>query len=108
MDDRHFSYITKLTKNTVRQNSQEQDETATKTTKSGRIVFSDLTDKIGKSQCVASMSPIMYARGEGGRKVKAKTRSLGSTQLAIRIIHNTHLGRVRRVHFRSETVHRSA
>jgi hypothetical protein len=52
------------------------------------------------------MSPIMYAQGEGGGKVKAKakTRSLGSTQLAIRIIHNTHVGRVRRVHVRSETV----
>jgi len=54
------------------------------------------------------MSPIMYAQGESGRKVKAKTRSLGSTQLAIRIIHNTHVGRVRRVHVRSDTVHRSA
>ncbi len=108
MDDRHFGYITKLTKTTVCQTSQEQDETATKTTKSGRIVFCDLTDKIGKTQCVASMSLIMYAQGEWGRKVKAKTRSLGSTQLAIRIIHNTHVGRVRRVHVRSETVHRSA
>jgi hypothetical protein len=108
MDYRHFGYITKLTKNTVCQTSQEQDETATKTTKSGRIVFSDLTDKIGKTRCVASMSAIMYARGEEARKVKAKKRSLGSTQLAIRIIHNTHVGRVRRVHVRSETVHRSA
>jgi len=50
----------------------------------------------------------MYAQGEGGRKVKAKTRSVGSTELAIRIIYNTHVGRVRRVHVRSETVHRSA
>jgi len=59
MDDRPFGYITKLTKNTVCQTSQEQDEIAMNTTKSGRIVFSDLTDKIGKIQCVASMSPIM-------------------------------------------------
>jgi hypothetical protein len=57
---------------------------------------------------VASKSPIVYAQGEGGRKVKAKTRSVGNTQLAIRIIHNAHVGRVRRVHVRSETVHRSA
>jgi len=50
-----------------------------------------------------------YVRaGEEGKKVKAKTRSVGSTQLAIRIVHNTHVGRVRRVHVRSETVHRSA
>ncbi len=67
MDDRHFGYITKLTKTTVCQTSQEQDETATKTTKSGRIVFSDLTDKIGKTKCVASMSRIIYAQGEGGK-----------------------------------------
>jgi len=40
--------------------------------------------------------------------VKAQTTSLRSTQLAIRIIHNTHVGRVRRVHVRSETVHPSA
>jgi hypothetical protein len=40
--------------------------------------------------------------------VKAKTRSLGNTQLAIRIMHNSHVGRVRRVRVRSETVHRSA
>jgi hypothetical protein len=107
-DHRHFGYITKLTKNTPSQNSQEQDKTATKTTKSGRFVFCDLTDKIGKTQCMASISPVMYPQGEAGTKVKAKTRSLGSTQLAIRIIHNTHVGRVRRVHVRSETVHRSA
>jgi hypothetical protein len=50
-----------------------------------------------------------YVRaGEEGKKVKAKTRSVGSTQLAIRIVHDTHVGRVRRVHVRSETVHRSA
>ncbi len=108
MDDRHFGYITKLTENTVCQTSQELDETAKKTTKTGRIVFCDVTDKIGKTQCVASMSHIMYAQGEGGRKVKAKTRSFGRAQLAIRIIHNTHVGRVRRVHVRSESVHRSA
>jgi hypothetical protein len=108
MGDRRFGYITKLTKTTVCQTSEEQDETATKTTKSGRIVFYEVTDRIGKTQCVANMSPIMYAQRGGGRKVKAKTRSLGSTQLAIRIIHNTQVGRVRRVHVRSETVHRSA
>jgi hypothetical protein len=108
MDDHQFGYITKLTKSTVCQTSQQQDETATKTTKSGRIVFSHLTDKIGKTQCVGSRSPIMYAQGEGGRKVKAKTRSLGNTQLAIWIVHNMHVGRVCRVHVRSETVYRSA
>jgi hypothetical protein len=102
MDDRHNR---KLTKNTVCQSSYKEDETAMKTTKSGRIVLCDLTDKIGKTQCVGRTSRIIYAQGEGGRKVKAKTTSLGSTQLAIRIIHNTHAGRV---HVRSETVHRSA
>jgi len=108
MDDHHFGYITKLTKNTLCQTSQEQDETATKTTKSGRIVYSDLTDKIGKTRCVASKSPIMYAQGERGSKLKAKTRSVGSKQFAIRSIHNMDVGIVPRVHVRSETVHRSA
>jgi hypothetical protein len=65
MDDRRVGYITKLTKNTVCQTSQEQDETATKTTTRRRIVFCDITNKIGKTQCVASMSPIMYAHGKG-------------------------------------------
>jgi hypothetical protein len=64
MDDRRFGYITKLTKNTVCETSQEQDETATKTTKSGRILFGDVTDKIGKTQCVASMSPLCTRRGK--------------------------------------------
>jgi hypothetical protein len=66
MDDRHFGYITKLTKKKVCQTSQEQDKTATKTTKSGRIVYCDLTDKIGKTRCVASMSPIIYPQAEEG------------------------------------------
>jgi hypothetical protein len=61
MDDRRFGYITKLTKTTVCETSQEQDETATKTTKSGRIVFCDLTDKIGETQYVSH-----YVRA-GGR-----------------------------------------
>jgi hypothetical protein len=106
MDDNDFGY-SQIDQTQCVKTSQEQDETATKTTKSGRIVFCDLPDKIGKMPCVACMSPITYAHGESRRKVKAQTRTLGSTQLAIRIIHNTHVGRVRRVHVRSETVHRS-